>query len=154
MSLFAVEVGHGSSTADFTRSQFDTKPMNLRAARQARLDIWTILYLNKVGEMKKALIPFGIDLLGSNVMVNKFSLFSLETTGMQIPSLRSGDLLKILNLFFWGKQTHQHICSKEQSRRFVSLMNNFKTSGQSNVSAIKKNPALPEGSIENKRALT
>lgn len=44
---------------------------------------------------------------------------------------------------------HQHICSKEQSRMFVSLMNNFETSGQSNASAIKKNP---EGSIENKRA--
>lgn len=69
MSLFAVEGGHGSSTADFTRSQFDTKPMNLRAGRQARLDIWTILYLSKVGEMKKALIPFGIDLLGSNQII-------------------------------------------------------------------------------------
>lgn len=32
-------------------------------------------------------------------------------------------------------------------------MNDSETSGQNNVSAIKKNPALPEGSIENKRAL-
>lgn len=72
---------------------------------------------------------------------------------MQISPLKSGDLFKRLHLLFQGKQTHQHICLKEQSRRFVSLMNDFETSGQNNVSAIKRNLALPEGSIENKRAL-
>lgn len=42
---------------------------------------------------------------------------------------------------------HQYTSSKEQSKRFVSLMNDFESSGQNNASAIKKNPVLPKGSI-------
>lgn len=86
-------------------------------------------------------------------MVKKLNLFNSEATEMHISSFKTGDFLKRVNPLFWGKQTHQHICSKEQSRNFVSLMNDFETSGQNNVSAIKKNPALPEGSVENKRVL-
>lgn len=45
---------------------------------------------------------------------------------------------------------HQHICTQ---RIKAGGMNDFGTSGQNNLSAIKRNPGLPEGSIENKRVL-
>lgn len=83
------------------------------AGKQAGLDIYIVLYLDNVGEMKKALTIFQVlsffTVTKLYYLINKFNLFHFEMTRMQNSSLDVHDLLKRLNWSFWGKQMHQHI---------------------------------------------